>query len=428
MTAAMSFGVLPDGWRMGRIKDLIGSSANGVWGDEPLDDGLDVYCVRAADFNRDALAVLPDKLPLRRVEPRALGEHRLRSGDLVWEKSGGGENQPVGLAVNFDLNVTAVCSNFCTKVTPSEGTDGRYLAYVFAAAYFAGLNQRSIKQTTGLQNLDGKAFLVESWPVPPLSEQRRIADFLDEGTSLLHRAAASKGSLQALLQERLKAVRDLSLDALRKRHGEVSLRRMVRGVEQGSSPACDSWPSGEGEWGVLKLSSVKRGEFYPHENKRLAAGAALARYEIREGDLLVTRANTPELVGDVAVASGDVARKLLPDLVYRLRLSGAVKADYVAEVLLGRRVRALIEATARGTSQSMVKLRGEDIKSWPIPNAGMIEQNEFVHRMRQESRQVRILTEAIERQQQLIFERRRALIVAAVTGQIDVATSHGVTV
>lgn len=265
-------------------------------------------------------------------------------------------------------------------------------------------------------------------PVPPPEEQRRIADFLDAATRLMDQSVASKRSLHRLLQERLSAVRDAGLDLLRERHGEVPLRRMILGVEQGVSPVCDSASAGVGEWGVLKLSSIKRGQFYPDENKRLPGSDGLDRYEVREGDLLVTRANTPELVGDVAVARGNVARKLLPDLIYRLRLADGVGPDFLAEVLLGGRIRGLIQATARGSSQSMVKLRGEDIRSWPIPNAQAAAQDEFVRRMRSESAGVKALTEAIERQQQLIAERRQALITAAVTGQFDVTTARGVSV
>ncbi|MER5336780.1 restriction endonuclease subunit S [Micromonospora sp. NPDC002717] len=263
-------------------------------------------------------------------------------------------------------------------------------------------------------------------PLVPNEDQRRIADFLDVEIQLLDRAAASKGSLQDLLRERLDAVRNLGLDELCARHGEVTLRRVIRGIEQGVSPLCDSTPAALGEWGVLKLSSVKRGKFYPHENKRLTGGDAFARYEVREGDLLVTRANTPGLVGDVAVACGDVVKKLLPDLIYRLRLSDMVRADFAAEVLLGRRVRGLIEATARGSSQSMVKLRGEDIRTWPIPNVSSTVQIEFVRRMQVEANQVQAFVEVVERQQQLILERRQALVTAAVTGQIDVTTARGV--
>ncbi|WP_405094363.1 hypothetical protein OG767_16380 [Micromonospora sp. NBC_01392] len=134
----------------------------------------------------------------------------------------------------------------------------------------------------------------------------------------------------------------------------------------------------------------------------------------------MTRANTPELVGDVAVARGDVKGKLLPDLIYRLRLLNGAQPEYVAEVLLGGLVRGLIQATARGSSLSMVKLRGEDIKGWPIPRADMCAQNEFVQRMRLETIRVQVLAKAIGRQQQLIAERRRALVTAAVTGQVDV--------
>jgi type I restriction enzyme S subunit len=213
---------------------------------------------------------------------------------------------------------------------------------------------------------------------------------------------------------------------LRAQHGEIPLRRIISSIEQGASPICEGTPAESGEWGVLKLSSVKRGRFYPEENKRLVEGRPQRRFQIREGDLLVTRANTPLLVGDVAVVRGAVDGKLLPDLIYRVGLSPNVMSDFVAEVLLGGRVRGLIEAVARGSSQSMVKVRGEDIKSWPIPRAGVREQEIAVRRIAESRDHFDSIEDRIARQVRMLGERRQALITAAVTGQIDVTTARGV--
>lgn len=246
MTAPIDFGRLPGGWRMGRIKDLVGSGVNGVWGDEPKDDGHDVHCVRAADFDRDSLRVRPDRLPLRSVDARTRGRHLLRRGDLVWEKSGGGDTQPVGLAAVFDLDVAAVCSNFCTRVTPAPSADPRYLAYVFAAAYHLGLNKRSIKQTTGLQNMDGSSFLSEAWPIPGLAEQRRIADLLDAATA----GAAT-----------VRATRNRQLAALRERRFALVREQLAGGLDghAGSRQTGPGWlPSCPEHWRLLPLKRVTR--------------------------------------------------------------------------------------------------------------------------------------------------------------------------
>lgn len=342
------------------------------------------------------------------------------------EKSGGGETQPVGLAVKFGLTEVAVCSNFCTRIVPTAGTDSRYLAYVFAAAYIMGLNQRAIKQTTGLQNLDGKAFLAEPWPMPPPSEQRRIADFLDSEVTRIERLVRVQQDVLRRLDERDRAVLDSKIEELAETFGTAPFRRFIASVEQGSSPQCDNVPAEDHEWGVVKVSSVKRGAFHPSENKRLPGEVVPAiRYEIREGDLLVTRANTPALVGAAAVV-GTVRRKLmLCDKIFRIRTSSGLDKNFLTMVARGTRIRDLCAAASHGTSQSMANLKIDEIKEWPLPAAPLEVQRLTLSEVSAHHDRAAALRRAVERQLDLLLERRQALIAAAVTGQIDVMTARG---
>jgi type I restriction enzyme S subunit len=101
------------------------------------------------------------------------------------EKSGGGDKQPVGFAVLFDHDEEAITSNFVSRLRPRPGVDGRYLTYILAAAYTARLNVRSIKQTTGIQNLDSASYLREHWCIAPSAEQRAIGDHVVAETERL---------------------------------------------------------------------------------------------------------------------------------------------------------------------------------------------------------------------------------------------------
>jgi type I restriction enzyme S subunit len=265
-------------------------------------------------------------------------------------------------------------------------------------------------------------------PLPPPEEQRRIADFLDAETARIDRILNLKNSVQMQLVERVRSVRDGLVNGLAGSEASVPLRRFITRIEQGASPQCEASPrEGEEEWAVLKLSSVKKGTFRPGENKRLPSdGQFSSMNEVRAGDLLVTRANTPSLVGDVAVVGEKPpSRLLLPDLIYRVGLTGEINAEYVAQVALSGRIRSLIESVARGTSQSMVKLRGEDIKEWPIPITTLPRQAKVVKEIAEAADTATSLQRITERQIKLLAERRQALITAAVTGQIDVSTASG---
>ena len=77
----------------------------------------------------------------------------------------------------------------------------RYVLYLNAVLYAIRLTLRSIKQTTGIQNLDVAAYLSESIPLPPLSEQRAIARFLDHADRRIRSYVRAKERLIKLLDE-----------------------------------------------------------------------------------------------------------------------------------------------------------------------------------------------------------------------------------
>ncbi|MFF4641392.1 restriction endonuclease subunit S [Streptomyces sp. NPDC001389] len=265
-----------------------------------------------------------------------------------------------------------------------------------------------------------------SFPVLSRKEQRRIADFLDAETARFDRLSILQRSAMQKLDERESAQLDLGINELMECHGVVPLRRFLLGVDQGVSPQCDAVPAADEEWGVLKVSCLRPGLFIPTENKRLPAEVEPDQgSEVCEGDLLIVRANTPQLVGSTAVVPQVRRRLLLSDKIFRVRLDGRIAANFVATVARGRRIRALCAAGSNGASQSMANIRFEEVKAWPIPAAGLNTQADFVARVAEERAALDRLRPRIERQLALLAERRQALITAAVTGQFDVSTASG---
>ena len=153
-------GDIPEKWEVRRLRASVRSSLTGVWGFDP-NGRDDIDCVRVADFDRFARRVRSRTFTLRAVPESMRAGRLLHRGDLLIEKSGGGELQPVGAVVLYDRNEQAVCSNFIARLASNQGYLPTYLAYLHATLYSLGLNIRSIKQTTGIQNLDGQAYLNE---------------------------------------------------------------------------------------------------------------------------------------------------------------------------------------------------------------------------------------------------------------------------
>ncbi|MEV6307402.1 restriction endonuclease subunit S [Streptomyces sp. NPDC051840] len=263
-------------------------------------------------------------------------------------------------------------------------------------------------------------------PLPPLEEQRRIADFLDSETARIDRLAELQRKMAVGLNEREAAQLDIDIDDLISRAGTVPLRRFIWSVDQGSSPQCEAVPASEDEWGVLKVSCLRPGVFDPRENKRLPAEIQPdPRNEVREGDLLITRANTPQLVGSTAVVRQVRKKILLSDKIFRVRLSENISPEYVAAVARGSRVRSLSAAGSNGASSSMANIRFEEIKQWPMPAVSLPEQMQLVERVSRSRKQLDALRPMVNQRLVLLAERRQALITAAVTGQFDVSTASG---
>lgn len=200
------FDVAPSHWRIGRLKNSVLDSQTGVWGNDPVGDGTDVICVRVADFDRARLRVGHTET-MRAVGERDAKLRLLRRGDLLLEKSGGTPLNPVGFVAMYeDEKGPAVTSNFITRLRLSDDQDPRYWLYAHAASYGTRLTARSIKQTTGIQNLDQASYFNELFPYPPLEEQLAIARYLDEQTSRIDTLIAKTEEHIALAKERRSAL------------------------------------------------------------------------------------------------------------------------------------------------------------------------------------------------------------------------------
>lgn len=203
---------VPETWEVKKVKHSIKSIKGGAWGEEPLEGELPgIWCVRVADFDRARLSVSKSNPTFRHYKNSELGGRVIEMGDLILEKSGGGEASPVGAIVRFAHDELAVCSNFAAVVKLKSGQDSRYWAYAHSSLYYLGLTRRSIKQTTDIQNLDTSKYLDELVGFPDFEEQMEIADFLDEQTSKLERLRTHLAETQRKVIERRSALIDAAV-------------------------------------------------------------------------------------------------------------------------------------------------------------------------------------------------------------------------
>lgn len=194
------FGECPSTWHVDRIRDRLEPIVGGEWGDDPEahEDGVEIPVIRVADIR--GLDVANEDLTIRRVKESKLPGRLIGKRTLLLEKSGGGEDKPVGRVVlGRNLTFDAICSNFMAKTDCDAMLEPLFAAYLFDAMYSAGINTAHIQQTTGIQNLRVSDYLNTHVAFPIVAEQERIAAYLDASCKALDAAmAAKRGQLETL--------------------------------------------------------------------------------------------------------------------------------------------------------------------------------------------------------------------------------------
>jgi type I restriction enzyme S subunit len=303
-------------------------------------------------------------------------------------------------------------------VRVNGNADRRYVRYLFSTKPFLTEGEAAMTGVAGQQRVPDELLRNLGVPVTDIRTQRAIAEFLERETAQIDGLVGAKRRMIELLEERFRIGLE---EVFAPYEGNLApLGRFVLSITQGASPEAENRPADDGEWGVLKLSAVKNGRFVPSENKALPGGRPAETLVPAIGDLLVTRSNTPAYVGDVCAVTVDPGKVMLPDLIYRLRLDRRLNSEFAASALLRSRARHHFSATARGTSQSMVKLRGEDVKGAPIPVLALDRQLSLIRQLHQARAKTDAIIGHLGRQIQLLVERRQTLITAAVMGQLEI--------
>ena len=143
---------------------------------------------------------------------------------------------------------------------------------------------------------------------------------------------------------------------------------VLKGIVSGKSIQTLERPVQGDEFGILKVSAVTWGAFRPAENKALPAS-----YDPKDcprpmdGDILISRANTRELVGAPVMVQGNYPQLLLSDKLLKLIPDETViDARYLVRALRSPSASTHFYKCAGGSSGSMTNITQSDIRTAPI--------------------------------------------------------------
>jgi type I restriction enzyme S subunit len=239
-----------------------------------------------------------------------------------------------------------------------------YLEWLSKTKSFVELCRTASEGTTNRVRLKEDSFLRLEIPLPPLPEQRRIVAKIEALAAKIAEAKVQRSSASQLAASLIKSgIKEVvEADKVTGRLGAV-LRGKPR---NGWSARCDN--SGNGT-PILSLGAVTGFNYRQTEFKRTSLKSpSEAHFWLEEGDLLITRSNTPELVGHAAIYNGTPSPCIYPDLMMRVDVDDKhADRKFVWYWLQSRVVREFIGKEAKGTSPTMKKISQGTVMQIPFP-------------------------------------------------------------
>lgn len=171
-----------------------------------------------------------------------------------------------------------------------------------------------------------------------------------------------------------------SLIELRDGWAWCKLGEIITLMDSGWSPACLESPAAINKWGVLKTTSVQIMEYLENENKELPEKLkAREQYEVKGGDILITRAGPRNRVGICCLVKSTRNRLMISDKIIRFHLLDRFTNPEFITLLLNSGVsHEFIESKKSGMADSQLNISQENLKKTPLPIPPLNEQNRIV--------------------------------------------------
>jgi type I restriction enzyme S subunit len=287
------------------------------------------------------------------------------------------------------IKIEGASNQQINAVLPNNEHDPKFVYYQIISSSFQNQIKNNASSTT-LPILNKTKFQQLTFITTPLPIQQAIVaklealfSELDKGIEQLKTA---QQQLRTYRQAVLKAAFEGRLTGEQVKEGElpegwkwIELREFISGIDAGKSFKCEERPPRENEVGVLKVSAVTWGEFDEEESKTVTDSNKVNQaYFVKEGDFILSRANTIELVGNSVIVRKITKNLMLSDKTLRIRFSNKLNQSFTLHFLRSQFGRKQIEKLSTGNQESMRNIGQERIKQIKIPYCDTYMQLEVV--------------------------------------------------
>lgn len=211
-------------------------------------------------------------------------------------------------------------------------------------------------------------------PAIPINEQNRVVDILRKLENQVGFVRKQLCGLDALVKSRFVEIfGDFAC------YETKPLIKCVDCIEAGKSPKCLAFSRKMAEPGVLKLSAISSGVYCENENKALPRSVSLTIDKVvHANDILLSRKNTPELVGRSVLVKHTDGNIMFPDIIFRMHPLPPINAMYLSYLLAGPLLHS-IQSLAHGSAKSMSNIPKSELAKLSIPIPALNLQNEFAN-------------------------------------------------
>lgn len=255
-----------------------------------------------------------------------------------------------------------ICSTDITVLTPKQDIDHRFLYFALLSHHFYCQVKNNVNGIN-LPRINAKRLLELMVPLPPLEEQRRIAQVLTQTSLNISNTKQQIDLLDTICRTPIFA---------NPSRPSTELKEYIRTISTGKSVKDTSDPDSGNK--ILKISAVTSGFFKGNETKYLPVEySPKESHAVAYGDLLVSRANTSEMIGASALVDQDESNVYLPDKLWKIFPVGDVPKEAIWHLLQLPTIRKRMSQVATGSSGSMKNISQRSFLKVEVPHLTLSE-------------------------------------------------------
>lgn len=257
-------------------------------------------------------------------------------------------------------------------------------------------------------------------PIPPLPEQKRIVSILDRAFEAIDKAKANteqniKNAKEVFESYLNQIFEEKGEDWEEKKLGDI----LISPPKNGWSPPAKN----HSELGipVLTLSAITGFIFKKYCVKYTSAPInENAHYWVNEGDLLITRSNTPELVGHVAICETLDSKTIYPDLMMKINpKKEIINTKFLYYQLRTPKLREIITTSAHGANPTMKKINKQDVQNFEISYPSLKTQKQIVQKLDQLQAETKKLEAVYQTKIEDLEELKKSILQKAFSGELS---------